>query len=279
VGISLGREIICDIRKKGIQDFVKEIQNLVQLNRLQANLPKVTRLHFSVSGKVLEILSMQQPDTIKREEYLELVYDTYDFYLLQKGFWLLLRQDSSGQEIWRLRTVRRTDQFLECSEMTDEKAILAFLRFFTGNPCSTSIRNNCPCVAASLQTTRVKLNDNLWIDFSSWLSCGTSGLYVVGTSNIEQTEENLYLGDVRTIFEDEEIQCVPSKYFVCMKDIFPDAWKKAFNEQEGRQGTIQLDSYPVRRTKEPVYDFFHKLVTVEDLAKQLEAEEGKDEDD
>jgi len=101
---------------------------------------------------------------------------------------------------------------------------------------------------------------------------------VVGTSKIEDTQ-GYFLDTIRTIFEEQDIQCVPSKYFVCMKDIYPEAWKIAFTEEDRKQGTMLLDTYPIIRSTEAVYNNFHKLETAADLAKQLENDCDTEEED
>jgi len=50
-------------------------------------------------------------------------------------------------------------------------------------------QNDCYHPISSFSTARLQLNDNIWIDFSSW----NTGMYVVGTAKIDTqcTLENI----------------------------------------------------------------------------------------
>lgn len=228
-----------------------------------------TRLHFTIGENVLEVLAEQQSD-VKKSTFFEFVYDTNEYLLLSNRLWLIMRQYEGGAIEWRLRLAQKSPNgLLEWFEITEYGAILDIVQTFSG--CHhAKILYCCPRVVASMETTRVMLgtNDDLWIDFSSWLVEGTSGMYVVGTSKL--SENGPSLRDIQQIFKEQNIRCAPSKFFVCMKDVFPNAWSKAFSPLEQTEWTSALETYPVlRSTRGTTYANFHKLTTVEDLALEL----------
>jgi len=188
-----------------------------------------------------------------------------------------MRQYEGGAVEWRLRHTTRTPNGpLEWDEISDETLIKKVVQALSGST-SDKLLYCCPVICASMETTRVKLgtNDDLWIDFSSWLHKGKSGLYVVGTSKLSESvgtklsESGPSLPDIRQFFE-QNIRCVPSKFFACMNDVFGTAWSMAFPKADQEAGRSALKTYPIlRSTQNTTYEHYHKLKTMEDLEKEL----------
>jgi len=126
----------------------------------------------------------------------------------------------------------------------------------------------CPNIAASMETTRLKLvnNDHIWFDFSSWLRCGRSGLYVVGSVKVDECD--LSYAELPRILDKEVINCVPSKYFACMKDVFPDSYKFAFSKDNYDEEMLSYNKIK-RREDNSVYENIHKITTAEEFADEL----------
>lgn len=101
-------------------------------------------------------------------------------------------------------------------------------------------------------TTRMRFGD-LWIDFSSWLRGGISGLYAT-----------------ITCFEDLNDNIVQHRYYVCMKDICSNAFKSVF----------PFDCSIVNIIRDPNHPFslsYHKLKTYEDVLNEIDSEDSEDE--
>eukprot|EP01089_Gocevia_fonbrunei_P002865 TRINITY_DN12740_c0_g1_i1.p1 TRINITY_DN12740_c0_g1~~TRINITY_DN12740_c0_g1_i1.p1 ORF type:complete len:176 (+),score=23.19 TRINITY_DN12740_c0_g1_i1:129-656(+) len=122
--------------------------------------------------------------------------------------------------------------------------------------------------AMSVSRFSLGIKDHLWVDFTSWLHCGKSGMYVVGSAKLDK---DFSLDELdRSIFENEDLHCVPSKYFACMYDAFSNSYRAAFSDKDKERGELLLKGYPIlRKDSCECYEEFHKLYTVEDLAKEL----------
>src|SRR5690606_1671878 len=144
--------------------------------------------------------------------------------LLRKGYWLLLRTQPDTKDCWRIRKVQRINDILEWRETTGTENVLAVLTLLDLKKLASydSPTDYCPCIVASMETTCIRFGNNseCWLDFSSWLRYGKSGMYVVGSSKIDGVDYSL--DQLRSIFDNQDLYCVPSKYFVCMQDIFPE---------------------------------------------------------
>ncbi len=177
------------------------------------------------------------------EKFYEFVYDTNDFKLVKAGYLLLLRV-KNNECYWRLR---KTANIAESQD-----TIIKFLSELTKST-GTYITDFTPCILASMCTTRMRFGD-LHIDFSSWLRGGTSGLYATITCF-----ENL--SDI-----------VPNKYYACMKDICPNAFKSVF----------PFDNYMVNIIRDPNHPFslsYHKLKTYDDVLNESEDDSDDFEDE
>eukprot|EP01089_Gocevia_fonbrunei_P019322 TRINITY_DN680_c0_g1_i2.p1 TRINITY_DN680_c0_g1~~TRINITY_DN680_c0_g1_i2.p1 ORF type:complete len:311 (-),score=35.00 TRINITY_DN680_c0_g1_i2:60-992(-) len=227
------------------------------------------RMHFDVNDKVLKTLLLQP--NLTKEVFDEFVFDA-DYQLLQKGYWLLLRTTPDDSKFWRIRKVERINNVLEWRETSDVDGILNVLKLLGLKKLTStnSPSDYCSCFAASLETTRIRFGDNehLWLDFSSWVHPrGKSGMYVIGSAIIDGSDYTL--DQLRIIFDNENLFCIPSKYFVCMLDCYPEAFGVAFTDKDKEEGEKIMRTYPIlRKPDSSPYEQFHIMKTVEDLKSQ-----------
>ena len=254
-----------------------EYNSLNKLSIMNTSRRREIRVHFaactSLLNKVLE-------HEVKKAQFTEYVYDDANHSLLEQGYWLLLRREGN-QSTWRLKRETRVEDVLVWEEFKHDDVLNTLRHLKTSrNVSSTSSTpsDSFPFVVAAMNTTRLQVNDHLWFDLSSWLNCGRSGLYIVGSSKLDG---DFTLDNLSKIF-DQDLDHAPSKYFACMYDAFQLSFKSAFREEEKMKGEQALQYCPILRTDECCRSI-HKMLTREDLRKlrqviEDEASEASDEE-
>lgn len=115
-----------------------------------------------------------------------------------------------------------------------------------------------------MNTTRIffGFKQEMWIDFSSWLRNGNAGMYVVATLRKEED-----CGVFASLCS--ESIAAPSKYFACLYDIAKKAFDVAFLYTGERDNVSSFEVYPIIRSNDNQFQYYHKMVTLEDLQKSL----------
>lgn len=179
------------------------------------------------------------------EKFYDFVYDTNELQLIKADYLLLMRVSKNDECHWRLR--KSTENVAESPDTIIER--VSELTKGTG----TYITDFAPCILASMRTTRMRFGDKLWIDFSSWLRGDTSGLYATITC-FEDLSDNIVAQSCRDKLPQESI--VPSRYYACMKDICPNAFKSVF-----RLDCSHMDANIIRDPNHAFSLSYHKLKT------------------
>lgn len=177
------------------------------------------------------------------EKFYDFVYDTNDLHLIKAGHLLLLRV-KNDECYWRLR---KSENIAESQD-----TIIKLLPALT-NSTGTYITDFAPCIFASMLTTRMRFGD-LCIYFSSWLRGDIGGLYAT-----------------ITCFEDLSDNIVQNRYYVCMKDICPNAFKSVFPFDCSMTNIIRDPNHPFSLS-------YHKLKTYDDVLNESEDDSDDFED-
>lgn len=189
------------------------------------------------------------------EKFYDFVYDTNELQLIKAGYLLLLRVSKNDECHWRLR--KSTENIAESPDTIINR--VSELTKGTG----TYITDFAPCILASIRTTRMRFSDKLWIDFSSWVRGETSGLYATITCFEDLSD---------AVMAQESI--VPSRYYVCMKDICPNAFKSVF-----RLNCSHIDANIIRDPNHTFSLSYHRLKTYNDALDESEDDSVDDFDD
>lgn len=265
--LTIGKTISPLKTNSSIESFDSKAKKLLEKNAF-------VRLHFAISAKNWLPISINSSNSKKIVEYF---FDTKEYFLLRHNCFLLRRTYENKEIEWKLKfSVSLNSDFeLEFYEIKGEENVLQALQIIFGQKDFKNPIFYAPVEMFAFDVTRIILNENLWVDISSWFCQGKAGLYAVGTSRISSTRE-YDLKQIKKLLSDDSIFCVPSRTLAIMFSTLPPLFK-LLDEKSQLVASEQFKYYPPITEKESnPFHSLHPLLTSEEFEKIFDEPEDEE---